>query len=99
MTEPNVENAIDAGIEAASVFVTELADKTWGGREFNIARVAATAAVQHCHQATSRAPGEREFIAARVEQLVADMREAGGSDEAIIAALSEGIEALKEGLS
>ena len=36
---------------------------------------------------------------ARVEQLVADGREMGLSDERIIAALLDGIEALKEGLS
>ena len=39
------------------------------------------------------------FFAARIEQLVADAREMGLSDEAIAAGLSEAVEALKEGLS
>jgi hypothetical protein len=45
--DPKAEDAIDEGIEAAGVFVKSLADNTWGEKEFNIARVAATAAVQH----------------------------------------------------
>jgi hypothetical protein len=45
--DQKAEDAIDEGIEAAAVHVASLADKTWGGREFNIAKVAATAAVRH----------------------------------------------------